>query len=137
MKHHDFPRPSWDEWGLGLANAASMRGDCKRRRVGAVILDKAHRIAGGGYNGSYSGGPSCLAGECPRAESGVEPGSSYDFGPGMCVAVHAEINAVFDVPKERRYTLYCTDAPCAGCTKQLRNSGLVRVVWPDGELNFG
>ena len=129
-------RPNWDEWGLLLAHSISTRADCSRRQVGAIVLDRDHRIAGGGYNGSFSGGPSCLAGDCPRASSTVMPGSSYDTGPGSCIAVHAEINAVFDVPKERRDTLYCTDEPCPGCWKQLRNSGLRRVVWPDGERSF-
>lgn len=61
-------RPSWDEQGIAFAQAASIRGDCTRRQVGAAILDKGHRIIGAGYNGSYSGGPSCLAGECPRGQ---------------------------------------------------------------------
>jgi dCMP deaminase len=130
-------RPSWDEWALGLAFKIAERADCSRRQVGAVILDAERRISGGGYNGSYSGGPSCLAGDCPRASSGVTPGSSYDTGVGTCHAVHSEINAVLYTDRDRRDTLYCTDQPCQGCEKQLRNSGLRRVVWPDGELNFG
>lgn len=59
-------RPSWDEWALGIAEAVATRADCTRRKVGAVILDKDHRIVSTGYNGSPPGGPSCLAGACPR-----------------------------------------------------------------------
>lgn len=59
-------RPDWHEYALGVAKAVSLRGDCTRRQVGAVIMDANHRIAGAGYNGSYPGGPSCLKGDCPR-----------------------------------------------------------------------
>lgn len=157
-------RPSWDDQGHAFAQAASIRGDCTRRQVGAAILDEKHRIIGAGYNGSYPGGPSCLAGECPRGRhypkklcahgvedhcpiacgcgkwwpcpDAVEPGSSYDTGPGECVAVHAEINAVLDVSDRHRLvnsTMFITEAPCGGCLKIIKNTGIVRVVWPEGE----
>lgn len=59
-------RPGWLAWAAGIAQAVSERGDCTRRQVGAVILDVDHRIIGAGYNGTQPGGPSCLAGDCPR-----------------------------------------------------------------------
>lgn len=133
-------RPDWDTYALIVAAAVSVRGECVRRRVGAVILDAAHRIAGAGYNGSYPGGPSCLKGECPRGKSDVAPGSSYDTGPGMCHAVHAEMNAILDVSERARLkggTLYVTDEPCQGCLKLIRNTPLSEVVWPEGRISLG
>src|SRR5258708_38215554 len=123
-------RPSWDSWGLGIAEAVSTRGDCKRRQVGSVILDKDHRIAAAGYNGSYPSGPSCLAGECPRGSSDVPPGSSYDSGPGQCHALHSEINSLLYSSLERNQggTIYVTDEPCTGCWKIIKGSGLSRAV---------
>lgn len=59
-------RPDWDTWALGIASAVAARGDCTRRQVGAVILGADHRIVACGYNGGRPGGPSCLAGDCPR-----------------------------------------------------------------------
>ena len=59
-------RPSFDDWALLLAAAVSVRGDCTRKQVGAVILDTRNRIVSTGYNGAPPGGPSCLAGQCPR-----------------------------------------------------------------------
>lgn len=59
-------RPDWIEWALGIADAVATRGDCTRRQVGAVILDRNHWPVAVGYNGSYPGGPSCLKGDCPR-----------------------------------------------------------------------
>lgn len=128
-------RPEFDEWGLIVASAVSTRGDCVRRKVGAVILDRHNRICGAGYNGTYSGAPGCLEGACPRALSDVLPGSSYDTGPGACIAVHAELNALLDVSEKSRLsgaTMYITTEPCAGCLKILRNTTIRRLVW-EGE----
>lgn len=44
----------------------SEMGDCTRRKVGALIVGPDKRFWGMGYNGSYPGGPSCLAGDCLR-----------------------------------------------------------------------
>lgn len=122
-------RPSWDDYLLGVADAVAARADCSRRQVGVVIADTGHRIISTGYNGSPAGGPSCLAGQCPRGTSGVAPGSSYDTGPGTCIAVHAEANAIVyaDGHRLRGATLYSTEAPCQGCSRLIDAAGL-RVV---------
>lgn len=131
-------RPDWDEWGIWLAAAVSLRADCRRRRVGAVLLDEWHRVVGQGYNGSAPGGPSCLAGHCPRSSSDAPPLSSYDTGPGACIAVHAELNAVLDagLVRSRGTAMYCTDEPCPGCEKIIRGAGVSRVVWPEGDRHY-
>lgn len=164
-------RPDWDAWALGIAEAVSLRGDCTRRQVGAVLLDEAHRVIGCGYNGGPRGGESCLAGECPRGRHyetsqcpgpphppdckcrvftgwcacgetwpcafSVAPGSSYDTGPGTCIAVHAEMNALLDVSDRSRLvgaTMYITEQPCAGCLKILKNTEIKTFVWPGGRI---
>jgi dCMP deaminase len=153
-------RPTWDEYFLGIAEAVSARADCTRRQVGAVVV-KDNRIRSTGYNGSPPGGPSCLAGECPRGlhsqvivehpENGylafgcrcgndwpcpkaVDPGSSYDAGAGSCVASHAEANALLYAGRDQTLgaTLYLTSAPCDGCERLVRAAGISRVIWPDG-----
>jgi dCMP deaminase len=127
-------RPSKAEWAMIQALAVSTRGECTRRRVGAVVIDRRGRLAGAGYNGSEPGGPSCLKGECPRALSGVLPGSSYDTGPGACEAVHAELNAVLDVSDANRLEgarLFVTAEPCDGCLKILRTKPLREIVYLD------
>ena len=127
-------RPSKAEWAMIQALAASTRGECTRRRVGAVVIDRRGRLAGAGYNGSEPGGPSCLKGECPRALSGVLPGSSYDTGPGACEAVHAELNAILDVSDANRLEgarLFVTAEPCDGCLKILRTKPLREIVYLD------
>lgn len=80
-------RPGWDEWALGIAKAVSQRGDCTRRQVGAVILDVDQGPVSFGYNGSYSGGPSCLAGECPRGRHYLDDSAMKDWPPGVTGAI--------------------------------------------------
>ncbi len=84
-------RPTWDEYGLSGAKWARTRGDCTRRRVGALILGADHRVIGVGYNGYEAGGKSCLKGECPRGRhyqvSGADlPGHWWDTGD--CYSCH-------------------------------------------------
>lgn len=138
MSRPYFPgRPSWENYFLGIAGAVAARADCSRRKIGAVVV-RDNRIVSTGYNGSPPGGPSCLRGECPRAYSGVDPGSSYDTGAGACVAVHAEANAILYAGRDGCYgsTLYVTEEPCKGCHRLLAASGLVSVIWPTGQLAF-
>ena len=127
-------RPDWGTWALGIATAVAARGDCSRKQVGAVILDTRHRVVSTGYNGSPPGGPSCLAGECPRASTDVAPGSSYDTGPGVCIALHAEQNALLwaDPARLPGSVMYITCEPCPGCTRMIAGSGIASAVWPDG-----
>jgi dCMP deaminase len=148
-------RPGFDDWALLLAAAASVRGDCTHRQIGAVILDARNRVVITGYNGSPPGGPSCLAGQCPRGRHylaprldassaaqcicgarwpctlAVEPGSSYDSGPGTCIAIHAEMNAIIyaDPGRLPGATIYVTDEPCTGCARMIAGAGITRTVW--------
>ncbi len=126
-------RPDWDEWGLEIARAVSTRADCRRRQVGAVLMRPDHTIVSTGYNGSPSGGPSCLDGECPRGLLSYEEApaeSSYD--KTGCVALHAEQNALLRATWDEMLdaTLYITDKPCDGCTRMIAGTPIGRVVWP-------
>lgn len=125
-------RPDWDEYFLGIAHAVAARADCSRRKVGAVVV-RGNRIVSTGYNGSPPHAASCLAGACPRAASHAEPGSSYDTGPGSCIAIHAEANALLyaGVDGCRGSTLYVTDEPCQGCIKLIRATGIRWVIFDD------
>lgn len=124
-------RPSWDEYFGIVAGAIASRSDCERSKVGAVVV-KDGRIVGTGYNGAPAGWPGCAS--CPRRTSDCEPGSSYDTGPGSCVALHAEANALIytDRTDLQGATLYLTRKPCDGCAKLIAGAGIARVV-VDGE----
>lgn len=126
-------RLGWDLYFLKIAEAVALRADCSRRQVGAIVV-RENRIVATGYNGSPPGGPSCLAGECPRAYSDVPAGSSYDTGAGTCIAAHAEQNAIIYAGRSGCLgsTIYITAEPCAGCARMIEAAGVKRVVTNDG-----
>lgn len=155
-------RPGWDAYFLSIAHSVAGRADCTRRKCGAVIV-RDRRIVATGYNGAPAGQRGCLEGGCPRGlhypdrageawdlewdslvcggcrrtwpcADSVLPGSSYDTGPGMCTALHAELNACIYAGRCPGATIYITDEPCDGCCKVLAATGIVRAVWPYGVL---
>lgn len=134
----DDERFSWDEWGMILARAVAQRADCTRRQVGAVVMDPDHNIVATGYNGAAPGVIGCIAGGCPRATSGVEPGSSYDTGAGTCIALHAEQNALLRASwaDMKGSTLYVTEEPCGGCWRMIKGTPLRRVLTPTSDDIF-
>lgn len=130
-------RPSWDEYFLGIAQAVSARGDCIRRKVGAVLVDENNIQRGSGFNGSEPGGPSCLLGECPRClNSSIPSGEQYD----NCVERHAEDNmlrnSTIDIFPWKTLTAYITCPPCSNCKTLLFDAGVQKVVWPEGHLDL-
>lgn len=153
-------RPEWGQYFLTIADAVSRRGDCTRRQVGAVLVGEDHRIIETGYNGVPSGQPGCLsAGACPRGRhykvpgiyetqecacgndwpcpESVAPGSSYDTGPGMCIATHAELNALLLAGiRSRGAVMYVSEPPCDGCKKAMASAGVACVMWWGGHESF-
>lgn len=125
-------RPDWDEWGLLLTDAVAKRADCTRRKVGAVIMRPGHTIVSTGYNGAPSGVRGCIGGGCPRSQSGVEPGSSYDTGAGTCIALHAEQNALLRASWDEMQdsTLYVSENPCDGCLRMISGSPVRFIITP-------
>ena len=129
-------RPDWDTYFLQIAETVSLRADCKRRRVGSVLVDSDHRIISTGYNGVKSGDIGCLDGGCPRGNLTYEQlqglVTSYDDpeSEGYCKSTHAEMNAIYNAPRKiENATIYSTDPPCLRCEKELYNHpGIVRVV---------
>lgn len=61
------PRPDWEEFAFENARTYSLRGNCTRRQVGAVIVTPDFRQVAQGYNGAPPGEDGCLShGACPR-----------------------------------------------------------------------
>jgi dCMP deaminase len=96
----DRLRPSWDSYFMTLASLASMRSNCMKRRVGAILV-RDKRIVGTGYNGTPLGLTNCNEGGCARC-NGLEARES-------CLCLHAEENALLEAGRERvsGATLYC------------------------------
>ena len=122
-------RPDWNIYFLDIADAVALRADCTRRSVGAVIVGADRRIVSTGYNGGAPGSSSCLKGECPRGKltyDQIAPNSSYDTGPGACIAVHAEQNAIIhaDWARCQGATMFISQPPCEGCMKMIAGAGM-------------
>ncbi len=164
MANDGHRRIGWDDYFLQVADAVALRADCTRRKVGAVLVGQDRKVISTGYNGSPPGEPGCLSdGACPRGRHyrteiregeyqyfkgykcacgldwpcamSVAPSSSYDTGPGACIALHAESNAVIWAGQSARgATMYITDEPCLGCKKLMAGAGVKRATWYGGSV---
>ena len=113
-------RPTWDTYFMALASLASLRSNCMKRRVGAVLV-RDKRVVSTGYNGTPRGVTNCNEGGCGRCNSNedgfgdreveeeetiqeAEEGKKLNrVGQGLdaCVCLHAEENALLEAGRER------------------------------------
>lgn len=140
-------RISKTEYYLSLAEVASKRGTCLRRKFGAVIV-KDDRIVSTGYAGAPRGRINCCdRGVCARVENNVPAGERYE----LCRSVHAEANAIINASIEEMSgsTLYLVGIendgsftknaePCAMCKRMIINAGIKKVIvrMPLGSKEF-
>lgn len=137
-------RPDWDTYFLEIAKVVSSRSTCMRRRYGAVIV-KDNVIISTGYNGAPRGEINCIdSGICKRKSLNVPPGERYE----LCVAVHAEQNAIINGPLERMKdgTIYiagfeddnaiANGYPCLLCRRMIKNAMIAKVIYlnKDGSI---
>ncbi|MEN8264712.1 MAG: dCMP deaminase family protein [Nitrospirota bacterium] len=130
-------RPEWDDYFIEIAKVVSSRATCMRRRYGAVIV-KDQVIISTGYNGAPRGDDNCIdTGVCERQAKNVPPGERYE----LCVAVHAEQNAIMNAPPDRMSggTIYiagfeeddspANGHPCLLCRRMIKNARIADVVY--------
>lgn len=128
------------EYYLGIAGEVAARSTCLRRQYGAVIVREDEIIATG-YNGAPRGEANCCdRGVCERDRLGVPHGERYE----LCVAVHAEMNAIISAARRDMIgsTLYLVGfdgdtpvraEPCEICRRLIKNAGIRAVVVRRGE----
>jgi dCMP deaminase len=124
-------RPTWEEYFMEITRLVARRATCLRRQVGAVlVMDK--RLLATGYNGAPSGLAHCLEVGCLREQRQIPSGERHE----LCRGLHAEqnviIQAAFHGIRIQGSTLYCTNLPCAICTKMLINAGIKEIIHEDG-----
>jgi dCMP deaminase len=118
-------KPSWDEYFMGIAEAASARSPDPTTKVGCVIVDENRHIISLGYNGSAPG--INTEKEC---EIFTKP-KQYEF------ILHAEMNAIAHATKSvRGCTLYSTLECCHECAKLIISSGIKRVWFKEARPEF-
>jgi dCMP deaminase len=131
---------------LDMADAATNRATCLRRKFGAIIV-KNDEIVSTGYNGAPRGRQNCSdLGKCIRQEMGVKRGERYE----LCRSVHAEANAIVSAARRDMIgaTLYLVGhevddgsyvektAPCAMCKRLIINAGIKDVYVRDSKEEF-
>ncbi|MEE8349160.1 MAG: deaminase [Acidobacteriota bacterium] len=132
-------RPDWDEYFMKMAKVASLRSNCVKRKVAAVII-RDKRVISTGYNGTPRGTRNCFEGGCPRCNDLADSGTRLE----ECLCSHGEENAItqaaFHGVSVKDGTLYTTFAPCLTCTKMIINAGILEVVYnqdyPLNETSF-
>ncbi|KAG1783536.1 dCMP deaminase [Suillus placidus] len=125
IKNTNRLRPQWDTYFMTLADLASQRSNCMKRRVGAILV-RENRIVSTGYNGTPRGVKNCNEGGCGHcnrtsATNGTE-----------CLCLHAEENALLEAGRDRvgaNATMYCNTCPCLKCTIKIIQCGVKRVVY--------
>ena len=112
---------------------AQLFSTCSKAQYMAIIVSAEGIVVGTGYNGSPPRMKHCVDGGCPRAVNNVPSGTPYDYGDGLCVAVHAEVNAISHSDRSARLggTLYVNGVPCFGCAKVIAGSGIKRICYLD------
>jgi dCMP deaminase len=121
-------RPSWDDYFLDLANAASKRATCNRGKSGCVLV-RDRQVLATGYVGSPAGLPHCDEAGHLMKKVIQENGEVTQH----CVrTVHAEQNAICQAAKRgvsiEGATIYQRMTPCRTCAMLLINCGVKRVV---------
>lgn len=126
-------RPDWDQYFLGVAKAVAARADCRRRKVGAVIVCSSNRIWATGYNGTPENKQTgCLSGACSRGLLTHKELPAYsDYS--NCISVHAEENALQQFSRSEfdrtiQFRMYVTEPPCRRCVVQIYDQGLF-AIW--------
>lgn len=137
-------RPTWDEMFMVNAILAGVRSSCLIRQVGASLV-KGKRVVASGYNGAPKNVVTCLdKGECYYQrlahDDSVKGLGTFvmlkEERKQFCSAIHAEQNALNQCLEHgiepQGSTLYVTNYPCPGCTKNIIQAEVSKiVVWKD------
>lgn len=121
-------RPNWDAYFMGIAKVVSLRSNCMKRHVAAIIV-KDKRIVSTGYNGTPRGVRNCSEGGCSRCNNFAAAGTKLE----ECVCSHGEENAIVQAAYHgisiKGGSIYSTFSPCLMCAKMIINAGIVEVVY--------
>ena len=112
---------------MSMAETIAKRSKDPTTQVGAVIVDKANRVVGVGYNGF------------PRTPKGVQNDLIFPWSrTGETKAdtkygyvIHSEMNAILNATTNdlRGSTLYVTKFPCCNCAKIICQKGIEKIYY--------
>ncbi len=117
---------NWNDYFINLAKMVSMKSNCCRRGVGAVLV-KEKRVIATGYNGVPSGFPHCE--KC----YGGDRVSGHGLDDLPCE--HAEKNCLLQCSKygisSKGTIMYCTNMPCNTCLKAIISAEIQKVIYEE------
>lgn len=117
---------SWDEYFMGIAELASLRSKDPNTKVGAVIVDREHKVVSIGYNGMPRG----------LDEEQLSWAKNDGLDNKYLYVCHAELNAILNTRNGsalKDCTLYVTLFPCNECAKAIIQSGIKEIVYYDNK----
>lgn len=127
----------WQKHWLDHARLLSSQSPCCRRQVGAVIIDDQNNPISAGFNGTPRGfeGRLCGGEFCHRDTYAVVSGTGHEIG-----CLHAEANALIQALRRGISPLGCTLVvscpPCLGCARIIGDSGITKLVIPEGQYSL-
>lgn len=118
----------WNEYFMEIAKTVSMRSNCVRAQVGAIIVGEDKKIKATGYNGVPSKVLSCYEiGSCYRINNNIPSGTRYE----TCRSIHAEQNAIIQAGQDRAMggTMYIWghNMICILCKRFIVQAGIKTV----------
>ena len=109
-----------NEYFLDIADAVAKQSTCLDKAVGCVIVSQDNQIISCGYNGAPSKFPDCKSlGYCRKSR----------VAPGLCIATHAEINALLNAYIRGPAVMRISKAPCVSCAAAIANAGIKHVYY--------
>ena len=111
-------RMSWGQYALSLAKTASLRSEDPYVKVGACALGRNNEVLGLGYNGLMSG-------------KDVEPSFWEDRDARRPYMIHAEVNCLAGVERNKCKVLAVTLLPCAYCATLIAAHEIPYVIYGD------
>lgn len=103
---------------MKIAEVASQRSEDPFRKVGACVLDKSGRVLGVGYNGLKS--------------KHKEPNNFWeDRENRRKYVIHAEVNALSEVDRDKADVLAVTLLPCSSCARFIASYNLSKVLYKE------
>jgi len=147
---------------MAICNEIAKMSKCLSRKIGVIAITPDGTLIGSGYNGPSRGIPHCdseerlewLTEELKKTHPGdvksfiLENGwgskcpryiMKYKSGEGLhiCSASHAERNCIVNCAREGvkikgSYLVMNCPLPCAECSKEIINSGVVKIFCKKG-----
>lgn len=117
-----MPRPSWDDYLLGLTKVVACRSHDTQTQHGCVIVNEHHGILATGCNGFPRG----------MKDDSSLPTTRPEKYPWM---IHSEVNAISSTRSRADLdgAVACvTGPPCVNCMMQMWQVGIRKVKYIDG-----